>query len=202
MTAMGNESPLASKCLDLCQTLASQGQAFTFSLTIGSTFNFSISTGSQDTPAPPTKAVKNKKSPSTQRRDARRRKEFLKRKSQMPVSTLVKPVGDSTDVTLAGQDVQHVIAHKIIPSSGNPSMEVDEELFSDPLEEEDNSCDEIKDVNKEFPVHHAVTQLPPVVPWRRPPSSPPPTSHPLFGTFSRPAKLAKVDPAPWSACTA
>ena len=180
MTAVGNESPLASKCLDLCQMLASQGQAFTFSLTIGSTFNFSISTGSQDTPAPPTKAVKNKKSPSTQKRDARRRKEFLKRKSQMPVSTLVKPVGDSTDVTLAGQDVQHVIAQKMILSSGNPSMEVDEELFSDPLEEEDNSCDEIKDVNKDtqFPVHHSVTQLPPLVPWRRPPSLPPPTPHP------------------------
>ena len=64
------------------------------------------STGSQDTPAPPAKAVKNKKSPSTQRRDARRRKEFLKNKSEIPVSTLVKPVGDSTDVTLAGQDVQ------------------------------------------------------------------------------------------------
>ena len=98
----------------------------------------------------------------------------------MPVSTLVKPVGDSTGVTLAGQDVQHVIAHKIILSSGNPSMEVDEELFSDPLEEEDNSCDEIKDVNKDtqFPVHHTVTQLPPVAPWRRPPSSPPPTPHP------------------------
>ena len=155
MTAMGNESPLASKCLDLCQMLASQGQAFTFSLTIGSTFNFSFSTGSQDTPASPAKAVKNKKSPSTERRDARRRKEFLKRKSQTPVSTLVKPVGDSTDVTLAGQDVQHVIAHKIILSSGNPSMEVDEELFSDPLEEEDNSCDENKDVNRDtqFPVH-------------------------------------------------
>ena len=43
-------------------------------------------------------------------------------------------------------------------------MEVDEELFSDPLEEEDNSCDEIKHVNKDtqFPVHHTVTQLPPV----------------------------------------
>ena len=102
MTAVGDESSsLASKCLDLCQTLASQGQAFTFSLTIGSTFNFSMSTGSQDTPALPAKAVKNKKSPSTQRRDARRRKEFRKRKSQMPVSTLIiKPVGDSTDVTL------------------------------------------------------------------------------------------------------
>ena len=153
-----------------------------------------MSTSSQDTPAPPAKAVKNKKSPSTQRRDARRRKEFLKRKSQMPVSTLVKPVGDSTDVTLAGQDVQHVIAHKMILSSENPSMEVDEELFSDPLEEKDNSCDEIKGtripVNKDtkFPVHHTVTQLPPVAPWRRPPSSPPPTPHPptANSTLARP----------------
>ena len=163
MTAVDNESSMASKCLDICQ-----GQAFTFSLTIGSTFNFSISTGSQDTPAPPTKAVKNKKSPSTQRRDARRRKEFLKRKSQIPVST---PVGDSSDVTLAGQDVQHVIAHKTILSSGNPSMEVDEELFTDPLEEEDDSGDEIKDVNKDAQfLPHLVTQLPPVAPWRRPPS--------------------------------
>ena len=109
---------------------------------------------------------------------------ILKRKSQIPVSNYVKPVGDSTDVTLAGQDVQHVIAHKMILSSENPSMEVDEELFSDPLEEKDNSCDEIKGtripVNKDtkFPVHHTVTQLPPVAPWRRPPSSPPPTPHP------------------------
>ena len=109
------------------------------------------------------------------------------KESQIPVST---PVGDSSDVTLAGQDVQHVIAHKMILSSGNPSMEVDEELFSDPLEEEDNSCDEIKDVNKDtqFPVHHSVTQLPPVVPWRRPPSSPPPTPHPptVNSTLARP----------------
>ena len=87
MTTVGNEIPLASKCLDLCRTLASQGKAFTFSLTIGSTFNFSMSTGSQDTPVTPAKAVKNKKSPSTQRRDARRREEFLKRKSQIPVSS-------------------------------------------------------------------------------------------------------------------
>ena len=73
---------------------------------------------------------------------------------------------------------------------GCPSMEVDEELFSDPLEEEDNSCDEIKDVNKDtqFPVHHTVTQLPPVAPWRRPPSSPLPTPHPptVNSTLARP----------------
>ena len=191
MTSVGDDSPfLASKCLALCQTLASQGQAFTFSLTIGSTFNFSMSTGSQDTPAPAAKDMKNKKSPSTQRRDARRRKEFLKRKSQTTVSALVKPVGDSTDATLVGQDVQHVIAHKVIFSSGNPSMEVDEELFSEPLEEEleDDSGDEIVRVNKvtQF-LPHLVSQLP-VAPWRRPPSSPPPYPQPptVKSTLARP----------------
>ena len=66
------------------------------------------------------------------------------------MSTLAKAVGDSTDVTLAGQDVQHVIAHKMTLSSGNPSMEVDEELFSDLLEEEDDSSDEIEKVNKDI----------------------------------------------------
>ena len=147
-----------------------------------------MSTGSQESPAPAVKVVKNKKSPSTQRRDARRRKEFLKRKSLTPVSTLVKPVGDSTDATLAGQDVQHVIAHKTIPSFGNPSMEVDEELFTDPLEEEDDSGDEIKDVNKDVQfLPHVVTQLPPVAPWRRAPSSPP-LPHPptVNSTLARP----------------
>jgi len=99
MTAMESDSSLASKCLDLCQTLASQGQSFTFSVTIGSTFNFSMSTRSQESPASNAKAEMKKKSPSTRRRDARRRKEFLKRKN-------------STDATLASQDVQPVSVHK------------------------------------------------------------------------------------------
>ena len=62
MTAVENEiSSLASSCLALCQTLASQGQAFIFSLIIGSTFNFSVTTGSQDTATQAAKAVKKKK---------------------------------------------------------------------------------------------------------------------------------------------
>ena len=95
MTAMESENSLASKCLDLCQTLASQGQAFAFTVTIGSTFNFSMSSCSQESPAAKAKVEMKKKSPSTRRRDARRRKEFLKRK-------------DSTDATLAGKDAQPV----------------------------------------------------------------------------------------------
>ena len=74
MTSEGDDShSLASKCLDFCQTLASQGQAFTFSLSIGSTFNFSMSTGTQDTPAPAAETVKNKKSPSKKRCKAKER---------------------------------------------------------------------------------------------------------------------------------
>ena len=132
MTAVGNESSsLASKCLDLCQTLASQGQAFTFSLTTGSTLNFSMSTGSQDSPASAPK-VEKRKSPSTRRRNARRRKEFLKGKSGLPSLTSLKPAKDSTDVTLAGLDA-------MVPSSANViNVEVDEELFSSPLEEDAN----------------------------------------------------------------
>ena len=95
MTAMESENSLASKCLDLCQTLASQGQAFTLTVTIGSTFNFSMGSCSQESPAAKAKGEAKKKSPSTRRRDARRRKEFLKRK-------------DSTDATLAGKDAQPV----------------------------------------------------------------------------------------------
>ena len=136
MTAVGDESSsLASKCLDLCQTLASQGQAFTFSLTIGSTFNFSVSTGSQDSPVPPAPKVENRKSPSARRRNARRRKEFLKRKSGLPSSTSLKPAKDSTDVTLASLDA-------MVPSSANVmNVEVDEELFSSPLEEDEDHSD-------------------------------------------------------------
>ena len=37
-----SDSSLANKCLDLCHALAGQGKAFRFSLTIGSTFTFSL----------------------------------------------------------------------------------------------------------------------------------------------------------------
>ena len=81
MTAVvESDSSLASKCLDFCQALASQGNAFNFSLSIGSTFSFSLDTRNKslDTKVGPLK--KKKPSPSTLRRNARRREEFLKKK--------------------------------------------------------------------------------------------------------------------------
>ena len=78
MSAVGEIDPnLATKCLDLCQALSSQGVAFNFSLSIGSTFSFSLDTRGKASFSPGTKK---KSSPSTLRRNARRRKEFLEKK--------------------------------------------------------------------------------------------------------------------------
>ena len=71
------DSSLATKCLAFCQALSSQGKAFQFSLNIGSTFSFTL-----DTRCKETLATKKKASPSTLRRNAKRREEFLKRKRQ------------------------------------------------------------------------------------------------------------------------
>ena len=72
-----SDSSLTNKCLDLCHALAGQGKAFRFSLTIGSTFTFSLdSREGKETPLPSRK----KKSPSTLRRNAKRKEDFLKKK--------------------------------------------------------------------------------------------------------------------------
>ena len=78
MTAVSEtDSSLTTKCLDFCQALAGQGKCFKFSITIGSTFTFSLDTRGGKETLP----TRNKKSPSTLRRNAKRRKEFLSKKS-------------------------------------------------------------------------------------------------------------------------
>ena len=62
----GENSAMANKCFGFCKALASQGMAFSFSLTLGSHFSFSLETRELaprfDTKA---KATYKKKSPST-----------------------------------------------------------------------------------------------------------------------------------------
>ena len=88
MTAVGDDdSSLAAKCLDLCQTLAGQGLAFNFSLTISSSFSFSLDTRDRGLALATTSKTKKKSSPSTLRRNARRKEAFLQRKQNpAPVS--------------------------------------------------------------------------------------------------------------------
>ena len=78
MSAVGEEnSPLVTKCMDLCLALANQGEAFNSSLSIGSSFSFSLDTRSKEI----MKNIRTKKpSPSTIRRNAKRRQDFLNKK--------------------------------------------------------------------------------------------------------------------------
>ena len=77
---------LTNKCLEFCQVLASQGQKFSFSLSIGSNFSFSLDTKEKYTSLDsrkvrtPLQGVKKKLSPSQVRRNLKRKEEFLKGK--------------------------------------------------------------------------------------------------------------------------
>ena len=94
-----NNAALFSKCLEFCQALSSQGQAFNFSVAIGKDFTFSLDTRSKE--ASPVTLLKKKASPSTLRRNARRREEFLQRKqNQSPV----KPSEVETDANALSCD--------------------------------------------------------------------------------------------------
>ena len=78
---MGEDnSNLASQCMAFCQALASKGQIFSFTLKVGPSFAFSLDTRGNGTSS----FTKKRKSPSTRRRNARRRAEFLAKKRGPP----------------------------------------------------------------------------------------------------------------------
>ena len=114
------DSSLASQCLAFCQALASQGKDFSFSLTVNSTFSFSLDT--RDTKVKHT-LVKKRSSPSTRRRNARRREEFFSKKlnfSSVSSSALDSPA----DVSVGAKTVA---AAAVTPSSAvasSPAREV------------------------------------------------------------------------------
>ena len=84
MTAMSQlseeDAKLASQCLDICQTLAGKSLPFSFSFNIGPNFSFSVDTRGKEVLTP------KKKTPSTLRRDARRREELLRKKLSAPTT--------------------------------------------------------------------------------------------------------------------
>ena len=79
MTATPEDVSLASQCLDFCQMLAGKSPSFSFSLTVGNNFSFSVESRGKGALSSPTKKKK-KPTPSTMRRNARRREEFLRKK--------------------------------------------------------------------------------------------------------------------------
>ena len=88
MSSEGEHFVMANKCLEFCQALASQGQKFSFSLTTGCNFNFSLDTKENNTSLESSRvttfqhSVKKKLSPSQLRRNMKRKQDFLKQKSE------------------------------------------------------------------------------------------------------------------------
>ena len=78
MSSSENTS-LVKQCMDFFQHLNSQGKMFSFSLSLGPMFSFSLDTKQKTTTVIP---VVRKKSPSTLKRNLRRREEYLKKKAE------------------------------------------------------------------------------------------------------------------------
>ena len=85
-------SSLVSQCLAFCQMLATTNQAFNFTLTLGSSFNFCLDTRVKYL-AP---VSKKRSSPSTQRRNARRRQEYLDIKNSVGRAENEKQTGSKS----------------------------------------------------------------------------------------------------------
>ena len=145
MAADAMDSSLVSQCLAFCQTLANQGKDFSFNLT-NSTFSFSL-----DTRESKVKDTLGKKrtSPSTKRRNVRRREEFLRKKlnfSSVLSSALDVPAdGSPHAMTVAAEKAtfSYVVASTpaALPSSpskheakkdndnvSHPSVELEEDI--------------------------------------------------------------------------
>ena len=76
---MGDKATLAKQCMDFCQHMDAKGKTYKFSLMLGSDFNFTLDTREEATS--PKKEVRKKLSPSSIRRNTRRKAEFLKKKT-------------------------------------------------------------------------------------------------------------------------
>ena len=105
MPVQEEDAQLVSQCLEFCQTLVSKPQTFSFSLTIGSHFSFSVDTRGKEVLVPQRK----KKTPSTLRRDARRREELLKKKL-------------NTSTVISSQSEQASAKEAEVPKKGPPVL--------------------------------------------------------------------------------
>ena len=179
------DSSLASQCMDFCHALASQNKSFTFSLTIGSTFAFSLDT--KESLLTAAEAVK-RKSPSAIRRNARRRAEFLKKRSEPPSSSIgSKVAADIIDVTLATKDDLQASAHQVVLNSSE-TVAVKEaeapanapsELHHHPSPSPSSERRQVITVGRERvgPTFSQLDGDPPSSPHHSPPSSIPSSEH-------------------------
>ena len=108
-TLASGEDSLASKCMAFCQALASQGQVFNFSLSLGPDFTFSLDSRSKGVKS---QVIKKKASPSTLRRNARRREEFMAKKQQSSPSRISSGDNDAAKAPRCDQCEFEAVSEK------------------------------------------------------------------------------------------
>ena len=126
------DSNLATKCMELCQTLVNQGRNFSFHIKMGKDFAFSMDSKEKE----PVIRTWKKVSPSTLRRNARRQCEFLEHKKSLLQEK-------SNDVSARVVNASH--GPDFIQIDGNDTFnDIDELEFP-------NSCAQVEDTpTKDF----------------------------------------------------
>ena len=165
-----SDSSLAAQCLDFCKALTSQGKVFQFSLNIGKAFSFTLDSRCKDSLVSMTKK---KASPSTLRRNARRKEEFLTKKSKPAPEQEEVPAGKELTSQISTFQCDqcekvfkqesglkiHIGKTHMAPISPANSLVASSELPSfprgDPAEKFGcNHCDNIFDLEKEMRLHN------------------------------------------------
>ena len=115
------DAKLASQCLEICKTLAGKSLPFSFSVNIGPNFSFSVDTRGVEEEVLATR--KKKKTPSTLRRDARRREEYLRKKLNSPIAEKAFKCDQCDSIFKSENGVKIHIgkAHKNVKSTPPPS---------------------------------------------------------------------------------
>ena len=115
------DAKLASQCLEICKTLAGKSLPFSFSVNIGPNFSFSVDTRGVEEEVLANR--KKKKTPSTLRRDARRREEYLRKKLNSPIAEKAFKCDQCDSIFKSENGVKIHIgkAHKNVKSTPPPS---------------------------------------------------------------------------------
>ena len=116
-----SDMDLAAKCLDFCQALATQGQTTSLSVTIGSSFSFNMDTqASQDTRST-VKLTKKKQSPSTLKRNKKRKENFHKKLlSSSPINNPTPQSPSASNPSPPNPPPPNPSPHDLLPSPPDP----------------------------------------------------------------------------------
>ena len=152
-TLSGDDPALLTQCLEFCQVLASKGQAFNLSLTLGSSFTFSLDTRGGTTPVMQ-KKKKKKSSPSTLRRNQKRKEEFLQRKSESDSGSFKCDQCGKSSKSENGLKIHKGKAHKKAEVLRSQDPEVPPLEFSPPGEKpREEQCTSLHPSSPSSPCH-------------------------------------------------